>query len=132
MDALYLTFIIIAVVAGLGLSLFLFVRSPDSLRKYWRYIAGAVGSVVGVLGIAWLADSLLETKTGEGDPELLKKEKELREKLGVSRSEMEEELLQAREEEQEVRVELEEIDQIENEPERLQRLADLWNIRRGR
>lgn len=132
MDKLYLILITAAIVAGLGLVIFLLIRNPEALKKYWKYIAGAVGALVGILGIAWLAGLLGRSTSPGRDPEIERKEKELRDKLGVGRAEMEKELEEIREEEQDVKEELEEIEQIDDEAERLQRLADLWNKRRGR
>jgi hypothetical protein len=132
MNTLYMILISAVIVAGGGLVIFLLIRKPETLAKYWKYIAGAVGFLVGILGIAWLAGTLTKKGGPAGDPEIEKKEKKLREELGVSRKEMEDELKKAREEEEDVSEQLDEIDKIDDEAERLQRLADLWNKRRGR
>lgn len=133
MDALYLALIILVLVAAAGLVIWLLIKHPDKLKKYWQYGLGALGAVLGLLGFAWLAGNLgRRGGTPVSNDEIEKKEKKLREELGVSRQEMEEELHSAREEEQEVQEELDEIAKIDDEAERLQRLADLWNKRRGR
>lgn len=132
MDTLYLALILIVLLLAGCVVVWMLIKHPDTLKKYWKYIAGGVGALVGVLGVAWLAGLLGRGRSSGRDSEIERKEKELREELGVSRQEMEEDLEQAREKEQVVKNELEEIDQIDDEAERLQRLADLWNKRRGR
>lgn len=132
MDTYYLALLLVTLVATGGLVVYLLIKHPTKLKKYWKYIAGGVGVLVGVLGMAWLAGLLGRDRPAGRDPEIERKEKELRKKLGVSRQEMEKELEQAREKEQVVKDELEEIDLIDDDAERLQRLADLWNKRRGR
>lgn len=132
MDSLFLALIIVVLILTGCVVVWMLIKHPDTLKKYWKYIAGGVGAVVGVLGLAWVTGLLGRRRSTGGDPEIDRKEKEMREELGDTRKEMEKDLVEAREKEQTVKEELEEIDQIDDEAERLQRLADLWNKRRGR
>lgn len=134
MDTLYLVLIILVVVGGLAFGTWLYFKRPKTLKKYWGWLAGVIGSLVGALAFLWIRDLLRRDRLSQpnADPVIAEKEQKLREDLGVSRQEMEEELQKVRVEEEEVHHRLEEIDEIDDELERLQALADLWNKRRGR
>lgn len=133
MDKLYLFLIFGVLALAAGLVIYLLIKKPELLKKYWKYGLGVLGGIVGVLGLGWLVGNIGRRGGSPDLPDHVKeKEKELRDKLGVSRQEMEEELEQARESEQEVKDELDKIEKIDDDAERLQRLADLWNKRRGR
>lgn len=124
MEQFYLILIAALTVGGL---LLLFVLKPDLAKKYWAYIAGAVAAIGGAV-------FLFSQRKGpaQPDPVMEEKEQKLQEDLKKVHEEAEAEIQQARAKEQEVHNEVEEIKQIDNEEERLRRLADLFNRTRRR
>ena len=119
MEQIYLIVISVLIVAGL---LLLFVLKPDLLKKYWGYIALSVAAVGGV--IFFLTQRKGQIRT---DPEMEKKEKRLQEDLKRVHEEAEAQVQEARVQEIEVHQEVEEIKKIDDDEERLRRLADLFN-----
>ena len=134
MDTLFLILIILIVVGGLAFGVWLYFKKPETFKKYWGWLAGAMSGLLGIVTFLWIPDLLGRSRRNQPnvDPVIAEKEEKLREELGVSRQEMEEELEEARKEEQDVHERLDEISVIDDEAERLQALADLWNARRGR
>ncbi len=124
MEQLYLIVIASLVVVGL---LLLFVFKPDLAKKCWAYILGGaalIGGIVFFLG--------QRKRPATPDPVMAEKEKKLQEDLRKVHEEAEAAIQAAREKEQEVHIEIEEIKQIEDDEERLQRLAALFNRTRRR
>tara|TARA_R100001132_G_C3271149_1_gene93266 strand:+ start:2117 stop:2512 length:396 start_codon:yes stop_codon:yes gene_type:complete len=123
-------FIFVLLAAAVGF-LFLLIKRRDLVIKYWKWGLGILGSFLALIGLGFLTSKEKESEVSR-DPHLLKKERELEESLGMSRKDLEEKIEVLKEEEEQVHSEIEEISKIEDEQERLQRLADLWNARRGR
>lgn len=125
MEQFYLILVCGLVAAGL---LALFILKPNIAKKYWGYVVAAAAAIGGIVFV------LAQRKSPAApDPVMAEKEKKLQEDLKKVHEEAEAAIQEAREKEQEVHNEVEEIKQIDDEKERLRRLASLFNrTRRSR
>jgi membrane protein implicated in regulation of membrane protease activity len=126
MDTVYLV-VIGALLVGVLVLLAMFKR--DWLVKGWKYIAGAAVALVALF-------FAFGRRRSEPDPgiqeEIKQKREELQKNLEEVRQEGQVEVDQAKAKEQEIVEELHEIEEIQDEEEKLNRLEELFNKTRRR
>lgn len=124
METIYI--LLLSVLVAVLLFLFIWLK-PDLAKKYWAYILGGLSAVVAL--VILLAQK--KQPPLSPDPEMKEKEDQLEEDLSEVHKRAEAEIAGAKESEEIVLTEVEDITKVADEEERLKRLSDLFNRTRN-